>query len=63
MRGNVENKNNNPVNIQWRSKAKCRPGPTIKVPPFSPLKFPYKNFEWKFIFRANLEMYGLIKHL
>jgi len=24
---------------QWRSEAKCRLGPTIKVPPFSPLKF------------------------
>jgi len=21
---------------QWRSKAKCRPGATIKVPPFPP---------------------------
>jgi len=29
---------------QWRSEAKCRPGPTIKVPPFQPLKFAYKNF-------------------
>jgi len=27
---------------QWRSEAKCRPGPTIKVPPFPPLKFSYK---------------------
>jgi len=23
--------------MQWRSEAKCRPGPTIKVPPFPPL--------------------------
>ena len=30
---------------QWRSKAKCRPEPTIKVPPFQPLKFAYKNFK------------------
>jgi len=37
----------------WRSKAKYRPGPTIKVPPFQPLKFAYKNFKWKKImFRA-----------
>jgi len=21
---------------QWRSEAKCRPGPTMKVPPFPP---------------------------
>jgi len=25
------------VCVQWRSEAKCRPGPTIKVPPFPPL--------------------------
>jgi len=24
---------------QWRSEAKCRPGPTIKVPLLAPLKF------------------------
>jgi len=48
---------------QWRSKAKCRPGPTIKVPPFPPLKFAYKNFKWKFMFRANSKIAGLIKHL
>jgi len=30
---------------QWRSEAKCRPGPTIKVPPFPPLKFAYKIFK------------------
>jgi len=41
---------------QWRSKAKCRPGPTIKVPSFPPLKFAYKNFKWKFMFRANLKI-------
>ena len=28
---------------QWRSEAKCRPGPIIKLPPFSPLKFASKN--------------------
>jgi len=27
---------------QWRIEAKCRPGPTLKVPPFQPLKFAYK---------------------
>jgi len=38
---------------QWRSEAKCRPGPSIKVPPFPPLKFAYKNLKWKKImFRA-----------
>jgi len=48
---------------QWRSEAKCRPGPTIKLPPFPPLKFAFKNFIWKFMFRANLNISGLIKHL
>jgi len=32
---------------QWRSEAKCLPGSTIKVPPFLPLKFAYKNLKWK----------------
>jgi len=41
---------------QWRSKAKCHPRPTIKAPPFPPLKFAYKNFKWKFMFRANLKV-------
>jgi len=41
---------------QWRSKAKCCPGPTIKVSPFHPLKFAYKIFEWKFMFLANLKI-------
>jgi len=40
---------------QWRSEAKCRPGPTIKVLPFPPLKFADKNFKWKFMFRAYLK--------
>jgi len=30
---------------QWRSEAKCRPEPTLKVPPFPPVKFAYKNFK------------------
>ena len=30
---------------QWRSVAKCRPGPTIKVQTFPPLKFAYKNLK------------------
>jgi len=30
---------------QWCSEAKCRPGPTIKVRPFSPLKFAYKTLK------------------
>jgi len=30
---------------QWRSEAKCRPGPTLKVPLFPPLKFAYKNLK------------------
>jgi len=33
--------------LQWRSEAKCRPGPTIKVPLFPPLKFAYKNLKGK----------------
>jgi len=41
---------------QWRSKAKCRPGPTKKVPPFPPLKFAYKSFKWKLMFRANFKI-------
>jgi len=28
--------------IRCRSAGKCRPGPTVKVPPFPPLKFAYK---------------------
>ena len=28
---------------QWRSKVKCRPGPTIKLPSFQPHTFAYKN--------------------
>jgi len=40
---------------QWRSEAKCRPGPTIKVPPFPPLKFDYKNLKRENImFRAYI---------
>jgi len=27
---------------QWHSEAKCRPGPTIKVPPFHPSNLPTK---------------------
>jgi len=46
---------------QWRSEVKCCPGPTIKVLPFPPLKFAYKDFKWKFMFRAYLKR--LIKHL
>jgi len=30
---------------QWRSEAKCRPGPTMKVSPFPTLNFAYKNFK------------------
>jgi len=30
---------------QWRSEAKCCQGPTIKVPPFPPFKFAYKNLK------------------
>jgi len=30
---------------QWRSEAKCRLEPTIKVPPFQPLKFADKNLK------------------
>jgi len=30
---------------QWCSEAKCRPGPTIKVRPFLPLKFAYKTLK------------------
>jgi len=41
---------------EWRSKAKCRPRPTTKVPPFPPLKLAYKIFKWKFVFRANLRI-------
>ena len=41
--------------VQWRSE-ECRPGPTIKVPTFPPLRFAYKNFKWKFMFRANLKI-------
>jgi len=37
---------------QWRREAKCRQGPTIKVPPFPPLEFNYKNLKWKIMFRA-----------
>jgi len=41
---------------QWRSEAKFRPGTTTKVPPFSPLKFAYKNLKWKKImFRTYLK--------
>jgi len=39
--------------MQCRSEAKCRPGPTTKVPPFPPLKSAYKNFKLKkIVFRA-----------
>ena len=41
---------------QWRSEAKCRLEPTIKVPPFQPLKFAYKNLKWKIMFRAYLKI-------
>jgi len=42
---------------QWRSEAKCRPGPTIEVRPFPPLKFAYKNLKRKKImFRAYLKV-------
>jgi len=41
---------------QWRREAKCRPGPTKKVPSFSPLKFAYKNLKWKkVVFRTYLK--------
>ena len=30
---------------QWRSAARCRPGPTTKVPPFAPLRFVYKSLK------------------
>jgi len=41
--------NKSPVTtkIQWRCVAKCRPGLTIKVPPFQPFKFAQNNFKWK----------------
>ena len=49
--------------MQWRSETKCRPGPNIKVSPFPPHKFD-KNFKRKkIIFRAYLNIYGLLKHL
>jgi len=42
---------------QWRSMAKCGPGPTIKVPHFQSLKFTYKNFKLKNImFSAYLNI-------
>jgi len=28
---------------KWRNEAKRRPEPTVKVPPFPPLKFAYNN--------------------
>jgi len=35
------------------SKAKSRPGPTIKMPPFRPVEFAYNDLKWKKImFRA-----------
>ena len=39
---------------QWRSKAKCPPGPAIKVPPLPSLKLAYKSFQW--MFSANLKI-------
>ena len=42
---------------QWRSEAKCRPGPTIKVPAFPPLKFAYKNLKWKKIMFRDYQRY------
>jgi len=48
---------------QWRSEAKCRPGPTIIVSPYPSLKFAYKNLKWKKIMlRAYLKIEGLINH-
>jgi len=42
---------------QRRSESKCRPGSTIKVPPFQPLKLAYKILQWKKImFRASLKI-------
>jgi len=32
---------------QWRSEAKCHPGPTIKVPPFPLLNFDSDNLKLK----------------
>jgi len=53
---------NKQAHTQWRSEAKCRMGPTIKVPPFLPFKFLYTNFKWKFMFHAYLKIEGIIKH-
>jgi len=37
--------------MQWSSQAKYPQGPIVKVPPFPPHKFAYKDFEWnKIIF-------------
>ena len=34
------NKSEKQIHLQqWSIEAKCHPGPTIKVPPFPPLKF------------------------
>jgi len=44
----AENKKKTPETVssdQWRSGAKCRPEPTIKMPLFAPRKFAYKK--WK----------------
>jgi len=42
---------------QWRSDAKGRPGPTIKVPPFPPLKSAYKILKCKKImFRGYIRI-------
>ena len=41
----------------WCSKAKCRPGATIKVLPFQPLKFAYNILnETKIMFHAYLKI-------
>lgn len=42
---------------QWRSKAKCRPRPAIKLRPFQQLKFACKSLKWKkTLFRTYLKI-------
>ena len=55
-----EGKSNITINhTQCRSEAECRPGPTIKAPPFPPLKFVYKNVKGKkIVFHAYLTCFS-----
>jgi len=49
---------------QWRSEAKCLPGPTIKVPRFPPVVKFDKNLKLKkILIRTFLKKQGLLKHL